>query len=203
MLAPVVLLLVPAVWGGLENEFGPRVPDDTDTAVPEEECAPPEPGFLTLDTAPWTMVYVDGEYAGSTPLFRHKMAPGPHTLTLVNDAHEVRRSEDVVIEEGRARKLKVLLINETETALDHSRDLSADETECIIPEDEAAWLTVDTAPWSQVFLDGKLLGDTPIFEARVARGDHAVRFVRGDGGQAFARFHVGAGETVKLSFSLE
>jgi PEGA domain len=169
----------------------------------EAVCDPPEPGFLTLETRPWTVVYVDGVYAGSTPLFREKLAPGAHTLTLVNEAAGVLTHEDIVVDAGRTRRLKLLLqADATDTALDASADARASAEDCIVPDDEMAWLSVDTKPWSRVFVDGKRVGSTPLFELPLARGEHVVRLEREDGTRAFARFSALAGETVRLSIAL-
>jgi serine/threonine-protein kinase len=164
-------------------------------------CAPPEPGFLTLDTVPWTVVYVDGVYAGSTPLFRHKLAAGAHTLTLANEALSLSRTEAVVVEEGRAHKLKLVLAVD-QPALDDSKSVDVAPEDCSIPSENAASLTVDSQPWSKVYLDGKYVGSTPVFKAELAAGDHVVRLVPADGRVGFARFTATAGETVKLSVAL-
>ncbi len=174
-----------------------------DAAAPEAACAPPVPGFLTLETKPWTIVYVDGLYAGSTPLFRERLTAGTHTLTLVNEARAISRNEDVVIEEGRARKLKlVLAVDDSAAALDNTTVVGLTPEDCALPPDEAASLSVDTQPWSRVFVDGRLVGSTPLFKYAIAAGDHVVRLVRADGRAAFARFNAAAGETVKLALAL-
>ncbi len=171
--------------------------------VEEEECAPPQPGFLTLDTQPWTVVYVDGTYAGSTPMFRHALTPGPHTLTFVNEKEGVLVQEDVVVEEGHARKMKLVLAHvSADTTLDATSSTAANADDCFLPADIAASFSVDTQPWSQVFIDGKRVGSTPVFRQAVTAGDHVVRLVTPDGKQAFARFTADVGENVKLSLVL-
>ena len=194
----LVLLLALVTPSALPDE--PPPPSDS---LADADCEPPAPGFLTLDTAPWTVVYVDGVYTGSTPLFKQRIAPGPHTLTLVNEEKSVLTHEDVNIEEGRARKLKlVLLLDEASPTIDSSADATVREEDCFIPLDEAANLTVDTQPWSKVYLDGRFVGSTPVFKQAIVIGDHVVRLVRDDGRAVFARFTATVGETVKLSFAL-
>lgn len=206
MSAVLTLPLLLLALGAGPLEEGPLGLDldlDGDGDGDDEACAPPQPGFLTLDTAPWTIVYVDGAYVGSTPLFRHPLPPGAHTLTLVNERAGVLAHEDVVVDEGTARKLKLLLARlETTTTLDSSGGTSVNPEDCFLPADEAAALSIDTQPWSQVFVDGKRLGSTPIFRAPVTAGEHVVRLVTADGKQAFARFVADVGETVKVSLLL-
>jgi len=190
---------------GAPNAIPVATLDTTDPfdGLPEEECEPPEPGFLSLDTKPWTVVYVDGQYVGSTPLFRHRLPPGEHTLTLVNEGKDVRSEEVIEVEEGRVRKLKlVLALDESAPSFDTSGDATASGEDCFIPVEEQANLTVSTQPWSQVFMDGKLIGSTPLFKQPIASGDHVVRMVRDDGTASFARFSATVGETVKLSLDL-
>ena len=51
----------------------------------DADCGPAPPGFLTINTSPWTRVEIDGRFSGSTPLFRERLLPGEHKLRLSND----------------------------------------------------------------------------------------------------------------------
>ncbi|MCC6333616.1 MAG: serine/threonine protein kinase [Myxococcales bacterium] len=73
------------------------------TAVSEE------PGFLTLETKPWSKVTIDREYAGSTPLFKRKLAPGAHRLVLVNEGEGLSVTRDILIKPGETLKLSLAL----------------------------------------------------------------------------------------------
>jgi hypothetical protein len=199
-----VLRAIPLLFAAWWGSPAPSLEAVVDDAA---ACAPPEPGFLTLDTAPWTVVYVDGVYAGSTPLFREKLAPGPHTLTLVNEGRALNTNEDVVIEEGKQKKLKLLLALDsddvdTQLAIDSVAAAVVTADDCIVPEDEAASLSVDSLPWSKIYVDGKLIGSTPLWRHAITAGDHVVRLVRDDGEQSFVRFTAAVGETVKMSLTL-
>jgi hypothetical protein len=201
--AVVVLLALATLLATVGATDAPLAGGDVTLIVDDEECAPPQPGFLTVDTQPWTVVYVDGAYAGSTPMFRHALAPGAHTLTFVNEKAGVLVQEDVVVEEGRARKLKLVLAHvSADTTLDASTTAQTSADDCFLPADVAASLSVDTQPWSQVFVDGKRVGSTPVFREPVTAGDHVVRLVTSEGKQAFARFTADVGENVKLALVL-
>lgn len=52
-------------------------------AVPEEPSAPPT-GRLTLDTSPWTRVYVGRRSLGRTPILEAPLPVGRHRLRLRN-----------------------------------------------------------------------------------------------------------------------
>lgn len=194
----------------------PRVEPAVEPAAPSAvapveataaDCPAPRPGTLTLATEPWTVVAVDGVVVGTTPLYRYELSAGPHQLALSNGARGVAVVEDVVIAEGRAHKLKLLLATASgEAVLDDavSGDGGDAEVECI-DDDAAAFVTVDTRPWSKVFIDGKLAGVTPVFAHKVAAGAHAVVLQSGNGVAQVvraARFTAAAGETVKVVLTM-
>jgi serine/threonine-protein kinase len=64
-------------------------------------------GLLTLDTAPWTRVSLNGRDLGTTPLVRVRLPAGTHTLTLRNPELGVNRTVTVVVraDETTARRL--------------------------------------------------------------------------------------------------
>ena len=56
----------------------------TPTATPPVEVVVDEPGFLTLDTLPWTTVYLGRKKLGETPLVKVQVPSGALEFTLVN-----------------------------------------------------------------------------------------------------------------------
>lgn len=40
------------------------------------------PAWLSVKTAPWSELYVDGAHVGRTPVRKYQIAPGEHTLTV-------------------------------------------------------------------------------------------------------------------------
>jgi len=167
----------------------------------DETCPAPLPGTLTVDTSPWTVVSVDGVLIGTTPLFRAELAAGPHTLAFTNEARGVAVVEEVVIEEGRHHKLKLLLAPDDKETLLSARQDDAADLACI-DEEEAGFISVQTTPWSRVWIDGRLVGVTPLFQQKVRAGAHALRF-KGPAGQVLStRVQVGAGEVLKVALPL-
>lgn len=51
----------------------------------EEDCLATDSlrAWMSVDTHPWARVFLDGRSIGTTPLFRHPVAPGGHALRLV------------------------------------------------------------------------------------------------------------------------
>jgi serine/threonine-protein kinase len=58
------------------------------------------PGFLTLDTYPWTRVSEGGRVLGTTPLIRVPLSPGGHTLLLENPEQGIKQYYSVTIKSG-------------------------------------------------------------------------------------------------------
>ncbi|MBX3217102.1 MAG: protein kinase [Labilithrix sp.] len=97
--APVVRPYVPVA----PNRGGAAAPKPTaePTPAPAPAPAPAEaPGFLTLDTYPWTRVTVNGKSVGSTPLVRLSLGPGTHTIVMENPGEGIRESTTVTIKSG-------------------------------------------------------------------------------------------------------
>ncbi len=63
-------------------------------------AAPREPGFLTIDTYPWTRVTEGGRVIGNTPVVRASLSPGTHVLSLDNPAENVHQTTTVTIKSG-------------------------------------------------------------------------------------------------------
>jgi hypothetical protein len=62
-------------------------------------------GLLTIDTEPWTEVYMGGRKLGITPLERVRLPSGHHELELRNDQFGLRRRVKVVIQPGTVTRV--------------------------------------------------------------------------------------------------
>lgn len=92
------------VAGGRAQPGAPPAPSSAASSVdlkPEPSAAPPrEPGFLTIDTYPWTRVTEGGRVIGNTPVVRASLSPGTHVLSLDNPAENVHQTTTVTIKSG-------------------------------------------------------------------------------------------------------
>ncbi|HWA76924.1 MAG TPA: serine/threonine-protein kinase [Polyangiaceae bacterium] len=70
-------------------------------------AGPVEPGFLTLDSSPWSVVSVGGRVLGTTPLVRVALPPGDVVLSLSNPETGARASYALRIEPGKAVSRRV------------------------------------------------------------------------------------------------
>ena len=62
-----------------------------------------EPGYLTINARPWAEVYVDGVKVGNTPIGRHQVEPGSHTVRLVCPPLDAERTISVTVGAGETK----------------------------------------------------------------------------------------------------
>jgi serine/threonine protein kinase len=64
-------------------------------------------GFLTVDSEPWGMVYVDGRrFSDVTPIYRQAIAAGTHQITVFSpDKHSYSTPKTVTLRPGESRVL--------------------------------------------------------------------------------------------------
>jgi hypothetical protein len=68
-------------------------------------------GFLSLNTTPWTKVFINGEDIGRhTPLRNYSLSPGEHKITCINNEFGIRETFFVVI---RPNKTTTIIKNLT------------------------------------------------------------------------------------------
>ncbi len=74
----------------------PPPPPPTTTVTPASD----DPGFLTLQTYPFTKVSEGGRALGTTPLVKLSLTPGTHVLTLENPDQGIKQNYTVTIKSG-------------------------------------------------------------------------------------------------------
>jgi len=58
------------------------------------------PSYLSINTRPWTKVYVDGRFVRNTPLMRYEVPSGAHRVTLINEDFNIRETVTVRVQPG-------------------------------------------------------------------------------------------------------
>lgn len=86
----------------------PKDPDPPPTKDPKPRPVAAK-GKLTLDTTPYTEVFLKGKKLGDTPLVEVSLPPGIHVLTLVNDSKGIKRAIEVEISSGKTTTKKLKL----------------------------------------------------------------------------------------------
>ena len=104
---------------------------------------------------------------------------------------EKTRSAAVSRREERAAK------SERRVSSAPARSTEDDESDSKASNGTPGLLRINSRPWSQVFIDGKLIGNTPQFGISLPAGKHSVRLVNAEFGMSKVfTLKLGAGESV-------
>ena len=69
-----------------------------DVAIKSANDAPVAIGYLRVNSTPWASVWIDGTDIGEvTPVIKHRLPAGPHTVTLKNVRFRCEGTYEVVI----------------------------------------------------------------------------------------------------------
>ena len=60
-------------------------------------------GYLTVNSLPWSRVFLDGKFVGNTPLIRMQVKAGARRVQLRAPGGAVRRSFVAVVPGGKTR----------------------------------------------------------------------------------------------------
>jgi serine/threonine protein kinase len=175
------------------NTEPPAVPE---VALPEPPppapIADPEPqvtatvGRVRIESSPAgaRVMIGDRESGNRTPLTMSDMPPGSHHVILDLDGHE-RFETDIEVVAGEEARIEATL---TPTRVQ--------------PVGPPGRLSINTRPWSKVYVGRQLLGTTPIAEARVTSGQVRLRLVDRDGRTHTRQVRVPPNTTQRVFFDL-
>jgi serine/threonine-protein kinase len=159
---------------------------DSDEPPPPVEATPVAPltGTLRIEWQPASAnVTVNGEpIEGSSPLTRD-LTPGTHTIVATAAGHQ-RFEETVEIAPGAEAVVRAVLSP-------------------IGPAAAPATLSINTRPWSKVYVGARLLGTTPIADARVASGVVRLRLVDRDNRTHARSVRVAPGGSARVFYDLD
>lgn len=111
---------------------------ELENEVPEEKPGKVELGELFVECIPWADVYVDGNKIETTPLSKNiKMETGQHKIELIHPEFP-EYSQNILIGADSITTLKINL------------------------NDFWGYLVCNLHPWGEIYLDGKLIGQTPL-----------------------------------------
>lgn len=74
-----------------------------------QPSAPAGPGFITVNTVPWTRVEIDDAPHGATPVFKIRVAAGTHRVRLINDIEGIDTVRSVEVRTNEVTKLDLQL----------------------------------------------------------------------------------------------
>jgi serine/threonine-protein kinase len=67
-------------------------------------------GTLSVQTRPWSKVYINGRFIKNTPLVNYKLKPGSYKVTLENPNYNIKKSYSAKIRSGKTTTLVKTLI---------------------------------------------------------------------------------------------
>jgi hypothetical protein len=132
-------------------------------------------------------VTVDGRDAGVTPAVVHDLAVGSHQVRVMQDGYTAEDRRVVITPRRPAVSLTVPLSSAAATVGRFVGDL-----------------TVQSRPsGAKVFLDGRLIGTTPLEVPAVRAGEHAIRLEYDGYRRWSSAVRVVANEATRVTASLE
>jgi len=162
-------------------------------------------GSLTVRTEPpgATVLFDGDELPGTTPLMAGDLAPGTYPIVVQLEGRETYRSE-VSIEAGGQASVEPRLREVGASRRGRRRagmEAAAMAAMAAAPVGRGT-LSVNTRPWSKVYVGGELLGTTPIGRAAVSAGSVRVRLVDRDGNEHQRTVRVDADEDARVFWDL-
>ena len=67
-------------------------------------------GFLSVQTRPWSKVYLNGKFLKNTPVSKHRLKPGVHLVKIENPQYGISKTFHVTIRPGKPTILIKTLI---------------------------------------------------------------------------------------------
>ncbi|MCP4676880.1 MAG: protein kinase [Deltaproteobacteria bacterium] len=77
---------------------------------PNKASTSGKPGLLSVQTRPWSRVFINGKFIKNTPLVNHKLKPGSYRVTVENSTYNIKRNYRVTIKPGKTTTLVKTLI---------------------------------------------------------------------------------------------
>ena len=109
---------------------------------------------FAVESVPPGQIFVNGKLVGSSPVQVRSLAAGQVRVEVLNSAAGFSKQEVFTVDAGDNGTKRIVV--------------------------ESASLEFRVRPYATVFLDGKLLGQTPFPPVHVYEGKHSVRLVNAD-----------------------
>jgi hypothetical protein len=137
----------------------------------------PVSGWISV-RAPFTIeIREDGQLLGTTEMDRLMLAAGRHELEFVNESLGYREKRPVHVPAGKVAALAIEL-----------------------PKGN---VNLNAAPWAEVWIDGRRVGETPIGNLEVPIGSHEVVFRHPEFGERRHAISVTTAAPVRLSVDMK
>ncbi len=152
--------------------------------------------IVVRSTPAGARVFIDGRDVGRTPVTTRNLAQGEHDVRIAREGYTTV--------ERRVMVTAVTPASSVTVALARTRPTAPTPTSQAASERVPGSLGVDSRPGgASVFVDGKLVGTTPLLLASVEPGQHDVRLEREGYRHWNSSVRVVAGERQRIAASLE
>jgi hypothetical protein len=139
--------------------------------------AGPVSGWLTVKAPVSVEVRESGRQIGSSDTDKIMMAAGRHDIELVNETLGYRATRSVQVPPGKVAAISLDMPQGT--------------------------ININAAPWAEVFIDGRRIGETPIGNLSLAIGPHEVVFRHPQFGEKKQAVSVTLNAPVRLSMDMK
>jgi hypothetical protein len=139
--------------------------------------AGPVSGWMMVKAPVSIEVRENGRMIGTSDTDKIMMAAGRHDVELVNETLGYRASRSVQVPPGKVASI----------SLD-------------MPQGS---ININAAPWAEVFIDGRRIGETPIGNLSIAIGSHEVLFRHPQLGEKRQAVSVTLNAPVRLSIDMK
>ncbi len=175
--------------------------DRAKAPVTKEIRAPPQPTEVIVETDPaGATVEVDGVVKGPSPLTLHGLRVGNHEISTELAGYREARQQVRLESEGQHVKMVLPLVK---LELEAPRPSPVATTQLPVASPPKGRLTLDTVPWTRVFLGKQLLGETPLIDITMPSGLKTFRLVNeGKGIDQTIEVQVKAGQLTVKKLSL-
>jgi hypothetical protein len=146
------------------------------TATPAPADGPVS-GWVSVKAPFLLEIREDGQLIGTTETDRVMLASGKHVLELVNPTLAYRQTRTVQVLPGKVASVAIEL-----------------------PQ---GVVNLNAAPWAEVFIDGRRVGETPIGNLSVPIGPHEIVFRHPELGEKKQAISVTAAVPVRVSVSMK
>jgi hypothetical protein len=136
----------------------------------------PVSGWVSIETPVEVQVFEGGKLIGTSQNDRILMSTGRHELDLVSESLGYRVTRTIQVATGKVSPIKLEMPKGT--------------------------LSLNAAPWAEVWVDGEKQGETPIGNLSIAIGPHSVVFRHPELGEQHHTAQVSLKGTTRLSVDL-
>lgn len=152
-------------------------PAPAPAAAAESAAGAPLAGWVSVKLPFGVEIHENGSLLGTNEADRLMLAAGRHELELVNPALGYRATRVVTVAAGRLMTVS--------------------------PEVPQGVVNLNAAPWAEVFVDGRRVGETPLGNLSVPIGPHEIVFRHPQFGEKRHAVSVTVGVPVRLSVEMK